>query len=540
MSNSEEKLRLRIKPATPLTEIFLTDSRFRKIPLATNSGEIEIELARGVYQVGFRDGKSVEQKLVVLSPEQASPVVVTATARPLSAVDVEDAAEDAASRDLASLTVRVHDPLDEPASASNRIAGLSLLTQDGAPAAPGQSSVRSNSTDLEFDVAPGYYRVRLETGIRDQVFETPIVVCPGWRIRITCRSRWYGDECRCDFSTAQLRMCSAGGSFHSSFNQRDLEANAIASLVGGRTLSGQAFGSLLRRKFENPMFGFYAGYLLRGSNAGEIDTLAEVVQNLAAMLQLPPGLLHPDLEALRLRLNLLRNEPIDDTLELPLPPMLLASWRTICQVAANSNRIVPKGSLADRISSGLVAAGASMAWSAEQVVAGSSAVQAAAPPPQEDFLARRSTARVARRGIRGISAGHESATTAPPADKTSAILTPEQGVDFVAAALRHDRLRDWFRIAAGLADEPQPGGTPLVSEAERVVAAAIYPIAPNEKFQRTIEKIHFASGSRPSLQTPSTLAQQLRLPLTTVERAVEEFCGKLRLQAQTLGINLQG
>ena len=38
----------------------------------------------------------------------------------------------------------------------------------------------------------------------------------------------------------------------------------------------------------------------------------------------------------------------------------------------------------------------------------------------------------------------------------------------------------------------------------------------------------------------STLAQELRLPLTTVARAIAEFCGKLRRQAQMLGINQQG
>jgi hypothetical protein len=535
VSNSEEKLMLRIKPATPLTEVFLSDSRFRKIPLPTNSGAIEIELARGVYQVGFRDGKSIEQKLVVLSPDQPGPVVVTATARPPT--DDEDAAEDAAPTNLSSLTVRVRDALDEPATPSTRIAGLSLLKQDGTPVAAGRSTTRTKSDYLEFDIDPGYYRLRLETGIRNQVFETPIVICPGWRIRISCRTRWYGGECRCDFGTAQLRMCRAGSSFHSSANRRDLEANAIASLAGGRTLSGPEFSRLLREKFVNPMFGFYAGYLLRGNDSGEIETLAEVAGNLAAMLQLPQGFLHPDLEALKLRLKLLRNEPVDEALELPLPPMLLASWRTICQVAANSSRIVPKGSLADRISSRVAAAGASMAWVAEQVVAPAAVTEAAGP--KRVFLARRGSA---RRGIRGISAGSESATMAPAAEAAGAVLTPAQGVDFIGAALRNERMRDWFRSAAGLASESDESlsGAPIVGDTERIVATAIYPIAPNEKFQKTFEKIHFESGPERELQTPSMLAQQLRLPLTTVERAVEEFCGKLRLQAQTSGINLQG
>ena len=183
----------------------------------------------------FHQGKSIEQKLVVLSPEFASPVVVAATARPRSAADDEDAAEEAALSDPPSLTVRIRDALDKsPPSPSSRIAGLSLLKQDGTPAPAGQSSIRANSTHLEFDVEPGYYRLRLETGIRDQVFETPIIICPRWRIRISCRTRAYGEGWRCDLSTAQVRMCAASGTYHSSPDQRDLEANAIASLAGGQ------------------------------------------------------------------------------------------------------------------------------------------------------------------------------------------------------------------------------------------------------------------------------------------------------------------
>jgi hypothetical protein len=583
VSNSEEKLQLRIEPATPLTEVSLTDSRFRKIPLPTNTGEIEIELARGVYQVGFRDGKPIEQKLVVLSPEQTSPEVVTATARPRSAADDEDAAEEAALPDPPSLTVRVRDALDEspslPPPPSTRIAGLSLLKQDGTPAPAGQPSIRANSTHLEFDVEPGYYRLRLETGIKDQVFETPIVLCPGWRVRISCRTKQYGAEWRCDLSTAQVRMCRANGSYHSSPDQRDLEANAVASLAGGRTLSGQAFHDLLRDKFKNPMFGFYAGYLLRGSDPGAIDTLAAVVGNLTSMIELPPGMLHPDLEALKLRpkllsqeqieeqikqrlklpregqtehdpelealrqrLKRLREQQIDETPELPLPPMLLASWRTICQVAANSNKVVPKGSLADRISSRLVAAGASMTWTAEQIVAAAPVAEVAAGPRTVSSGNR--IAGVRRRGIRGVSAGGESTAMGGQAEAAGAVLNSTEGVAFIGTALSNGRLRDWFRGAAGLASGgdggPHSGATPLISDVERVVAAAIYPVAPNEKFQKIFKNMHSASSSKQPLQTPSTLAQELRLPLATVERAIEEICGKLRRQAQTLGINLQG
>ena len=582
MSNSDEKLRLRIEPATPLTEVTLTDSRFRKIALPTNTGEIEIELARGVYQVGFRDGRSIEQKLVVLSPGQSGPEVVTATARPQSAADDEESAEEAARPDPPSLTVRVLDGLDEsqspPPSPSARIAGLSLLKQDGTPAPAGQPSIRADSTHLEFDVEPGYYRLRLETAIKDQVFETPIVVCPNWRIRISCRTRWYGKECRCDFSTAQLRMSRAGGSYRSSPGDRDLEASAIASLAGGRTLSGTAFNGLLRDKFKNPMLGLYAGYLLRGGDPGAIDTLAEVVQNLANMFQPPPGLLHPDLEALKLRLKLLRREQIEEqikqrlklgseaqaeqdpeledlrqrlkrlreqmieeTPELPLPPMLLASWRTILQVAANSTAVVPKGSLADRISCRLVAAGASMTWNAEQVVA-AAPVEEAAAGPRTVSAGVRAPLRGARRRTRGVPTASESA--ALPIEQAGPVLDSTQGAAFIGKALGNSRLRDWFRGAAGLAsgndDKSTSGATPLFSDAERIVATAIHPIAPKEKFQEVFEKMRSASSSSRLPPTPSTLAQELRIPLTSVERAIEDVCRKLRRQAQILDINLQG
>ena len=185
-------------------------------------------------------------------------------------------------------------------------------------------------------------------------------------------------------------------------------------------MSGQAFSDLLRRKFENPMLGFYAGYLLRGSDAEEIDTLEEVVKNLAMMIEPPPGLLHPDLEALRLRLKLLRKEQIDETLELPLPPCCSPVGGPFARLRRIRAGWFPRGWRADRISSRLVTAGASMTWIAAEQVVEASVTEAVAGPR----TVSPGPAAVRRRGIHGISAGGAAATIAPPAEKPGPVLYP--------------------------------------------------------------------------------------------------------------------
>lgn len=550
MSPSDEKaLSLRIEAATPLTEITVSDSRFRKIPVPTNTGVLELKLPAGVYEVGFRDGTSIQQKLVVLSPEQEQPVLLTQGLRTFSEDYDQDLSDEAASQ-APSLALIVRDPRDGPLSPDTRFDGLDLVDTAGL-------SVASSRDDkqLVFGISPGYYRLRLQTGFDDQAFETPIVACPGWSIRVSCRARLYGpDSYRADLTTIHVRMYPADGSRQRSREERALETNALAALAGRRTLSGQAFKDLLRglldQKYVNPMFGFYAGYLLRGTDADEIDILAQLVAHLEALVETGPdrnltppiGFLHSDVEALKLRLRILREESMDGVPALPFPPMLFAGWRTILQVAERSKNVIPEGSLSDQISSHLVAAGASMLWTVKPKVTTTTGPGAGTPLSAEsDEGAPR---RVATRSRAADAATPLAVTT--PHSQAEMIVDTNECMRIISAALHDRRMRDWFRNACGMdegANEeqaPQARGVPIISDAGKMVAQTIHPIAPKEQFQSTFERTRLATGAEPRASSPSELAAELRLPVTTVERAIQEISTKLLQQGQSLGIDLRG
>jgi hypothetical protein len=452
VSTSENNLRLRIEPATRLTEITVSDARFRKIPLEENVGTIELELPLGVYEIGFRDGTSIEQHMVVLHPHQAAPFVVQQ--KPLPIDDDKDA-EDALGDEPSSLLVVVRDPRrssfdraeDAPPSSATRLDGLSLVTEDSKLIAPGASSVSEARSLLPLPAVPGRYRLRVQTGIGDQVFETPIVICPGWRTQVWLRTRAYrpGDY-RADFATTEVQMRPADGSRRPSEEERILERNARASLVARRTLGGRTFNALLRgmgaQKYLNPMP--------------------------------PAGFAHPDVKALTLRLSLLRKEEPSSVQPFPFPPMLADSWRTILQIAERWHEAIPPGSLCDRVANRVVSAGAFTVWVApnEQVAA-----EAAAPvsPPG---IAPKPGARRTRRDGRART---EFAVnpSAPPEQVAAPIVSPEVGIRLIDAALHDQRLRQWFRGVSGMSrgssqeDEPQTPEVPIVSKTERMVAQSI-------------------------------------------------------------------
>ena len=549
MSPSDEKtISLRIAAATPLTEITVSDSQFRKIAVPTNTGVLELKLPAGVYEVGFRDGTSIQQELVVLSPEQEQPVLLT-QATPTFSEDYDlDLSEDPASQ-APSLALIVRDPLDGPQSPDTRFDGLDLVDAAGSSVV---SSRKNNQ--LLFDVSPGPYRLRLQTGLGNQIFETPIVACPGWSLRASCRAGSYGpDVYRADLTTIQVRMYPTDGSRRRSREERALESNALAALAGRRTLSGQAFKDLLRgllnQKYVNPMFGFYAGYLLRGTDADEIDVLAQLVAHLEALVEKgpdrkltpPAGFQHPDVEALKLRLRMLRKESMEDVAAFPFPPMLFAGWRTILQVAERSKNIIPAGSLSDRISSHLVAAGASLLWTTKLKVAMTSATEATplSNEPYEGAPRRLATRR------RDAGAAPPPAETTTPHSQAEVISDTNECIRIISAALHDRRMRDWFRNACGMdeadneEEAPQARVVPIISDAEKMIAQAIHPIATKEQFQSIFERTRLATGAGPRASSPPELAAELRLPVTTVERAIQEISTKLLQQGQLLGIDLR-
>src|SRR5262245_52045813 len=67
---------LRIEARSPLTEIRISDARFRDVGPEANTGLVETLLPRGVYQVSFREGRALQTELVLLTAGAAGPITV--------------------------------------------------------------------------------------------------------------------------------------------------------------------------------------------------------------------------------------------------------------------------------------------------------------------------------------------------------------------------------------------------------------------------------------------------------------------------------
>ncbi len=568
-SDAGPLLRLRIEPATPLTEVSITDARFGKIALPSNAGTIELDLPCGAYEVAFRDGAHVQESLVVLTNETAPTVVrqkdpapTIESIAPLSDSEIDFASETVSAQDGQQIALVVRDPRGSELEAEgiarpdpgSRLTGLSLLDETGNVIALDKMEIGERSSYLSYSPPPGGYRLRLATGLDDLVLETSVFACPGWRTRVYARTRSYKEgDFRADLARMQVRMSPIDASRRRSSEERALETNALALLTGRRTLEGVAFRELLQdllaRKAINPMFALFAGHLLPGRDPGDVDLLAELVLHLEALITtgpdrtLPPptDFRHPDVEALKLRLALLRKTPSVEVLPFPSPPMLAASWQNILRVAERSADLIPLGSLSDRVSSRMVSAGASLVWSAPP--------ENLAPPVLHESSLGGPTTRSMMNLVAGgdaeggppggLAGGAGDADDAPPFD---------QAAQLISQALRRKELREWFRArcmprdsddesAAARGSEYRPLRT--FSVEELAVAQAIHPIAPHERFQRSFDRAEFGSTASASGVSAEALAARLLLPTTTVTRAVEGLCAKLRRQAAVLNIDLK-
>jgi len=551
---AKDKVRVRIVAGSDMTEIRVSDARFNTVSLPANAGEVDVELPEGVYQVSFRDGTSWQSETVLLRRGAWGPVEVRQAAPgPLrSALPMEEPAPASGAAHvvpdvgLSEVTVFVRElPGPGPESGAGAgqpeapspewLAGLSLVAGNDSPAAGSPLPGLERAAGLRWHVAPGRWRLHLDTGSGGQVLDMPLIVCPGWRTRVYLPLRSYGEarNRRADFCRACVRMLPAlDDPFADSAAIRRLEVNALESLTQGRVLHGQRFNDLLRElllgKYRNPMLGLYAGHLLPCANPDEVSLLEEVVANLTELTERGPDrnaaiaapVEHPDVMALRLRLALLRDEPIRPTAAFSSPPMLTASWDVMLKAALRAPELVPAGSLTDRVAGRLWGPSAWVVWE-----------RPALPP---------AAGRVLESLDRGLEyeAGPLAATPpwqwrnirleVPwlPFEVRGGWLPPLSVPDSCAVidtALCHRAIREWFRA------------TTQLDGLERFLGQAIHPLAADEEMQRTLERLRLlrppgvagreGAASRP--WTVERVATVLRVPASTAERTAGDLCARL-------------
>lgn len=376
--NNESKVRLTILTGDAASEVFVVNSRLDLAAQGVGS-PFETALESGIYKIKVRSGSQIREKLITL-PEGAGSVSFEfeplrfASPAPLETTDQTHeyqmyGAEEFSQPDKMMLKIgkgcsffffarfwTVSD--DESArlklnTETSPAHGLSLHDENGTRLADIDAlsvkdfSKRDSWAAFHIGVAPGNYRLRLETGDGMQLEQT-LIAASGWQTQVFLMPHDYGknevSDFRADLSGAAIIMSDLNTGFRvaDSKNLRTDELARLALIQGREIITADFRNQLLGGKYRNPLFGIYGAHLLLSDKNPDINLLKIVVRNLRRLL----GTDHPDVEALALRTG----EQNNPGFVFHAPPMLRRSWAIIVEKTAERAEIVPARSLAQKVS----------------------------------------------------------------------------------------------------------------------------------------------------------------------------------------------
>jgi hypothetical protein len=404
--------------STAATEISISDARFNQVELPNNAGRVEVDLPVGMYKITFREGDAAVERMASLLPgtqpvtiEQDAPAEF-ASAAPLAdtrtthewqqgratelteappttsigtgaaelVIFVRDVGEpievhlDERERRRIGLSEDVELRLELESGVARRLPdqhklgaldpteGLTLHHLSGAPLSdvvpldPG-----SRTGGLRAEVDRGTYRLRLDTGA-DLVLELPVTCPGGWQTEVFLLCKTYGKTTeirRADLDSASVSMCPPGSRFDPTAPRRRLTEIALHALASRRPLQGPELTQILQDKFEDPMLGILGAHLLTLVDKPDLGLLETVINNTEGLLGR-----HPDIDAIKLRRELLAPSVHLPPTRLESPPTLVASWDAVVAATRRDPDVVPSGSLCDLIADKLTYSGPWLVWTA--------------------------------------------------------------------------------------------------------------------------------------------------------------------------------
>jgi hypothetical protein len=394
-SNSSPTVRLQVYATHPMTEISVTDGRFRQVLRAV--GSVEQDLKPGLYEVEFRAGDSVHSEYVVLDPDAGTvtvrgpelafstpaPIAGTQTSReyhvaPAQRLSASAQAPKGASSGGLFIFVRDLEPIGRP---KNPARGVSLLDLAGDELIKEDSDAWEQDIDqqwagISLPIEPAAYRLRVRTQVAG-ILEQTIVVRPDWQTQVFMDQRSFhrlGKRTarRADLLNASIFMARVGGGSPdpagstggdvATFNpaSEDLRQTELArmGLADRRMVVPERdLQEMLWAKLDNPMLGIFAGHLLLLSPQPDVALLEQMIANLRSLIGA-----HPDVQALDLKLARLTGATLSDPLVFEAPPMLLSSWQIVVEASVQYADLVPPGSLSAQISDRIWAEGAWLVW----------------------------------------------------------------------------------------------------------------------------------------------------------------------------------
>lgn len=525
--------RIRIKGASPFTEIRVLDASLASVPLAANSGNIEAPLEPGLYQVGFREGDEWRNEHVLLSPGQRVLEITAPQGQPklhwAEAPEIVAARQGDAANVILELEAGGTSVLGPEDAEGLEVVMVSVdgeVTKAFYPEALVPGTWR-------FFVHSGHWRLRINDKSAAPAFELPVTVCPGWNVHVAGAtltpevaprrraSRRSAPPTTIDIERLRVRMFGADAPNGAlTPDQIASEETALSALASGRHLQGSEFEALLRQSLDElrqPMASICAAHLLAaGPNAASpsldemLDRLDEATCRHPAEPFAADPVQHPDVACLRLRVRLARGDPIDDLAPVPFPPSLLAGWKALMEAARLRPELVPEGSVSARVAGDLWSASTWVVWTA-------SALQG-----------RQRGSRAKSGAPRGLA---EADALAPSRDF-------ETARQLIVAGLAHKALRRWFRRARAASQKAAPGQSGLSKEMT-AVAGVLRPVLGDERLDVRAAEAALslrAAGAPRDLQAVSELSG---LPPTAAADATARLAQRLVEKAQTLGFDLE-
>jgi hypothetical protein len=420
-NGSQPKVRLEIDGSTPLTEISVRNARFQSIALDSNVGRASLMVEPGVYQVSFGEGSVVNNKTVAVFPGKgpvsvqqdgpvgfptANPIMDTSTTHEWHQAPAQDLSRevhkqigDASSgfflfvRDIGKpITTRPkpssRSPFSHVTSQADRWSldrpvttrwpnhaewqapapseGLSLHDSYGTRVCDltryGKGDDDYHFFGVSIALPEGNWRLRVTTREGDK-YEIPVITRHSWQTQVFTLSRGYagGDDPRSDLDSASIAMSHQGRGYTPGSQERLFEEAALKALAAGRTLRGEALNSLLKGKFENPIWGLVGAHLLLMRKDPDLNLLDMVINNTEGMLY-GGNEPHPDITALRYRRAMLHDDSLDHHERIPFPPMLLKSWHYALEASNRSRDLIPMNSVSQVIASSINGDGPWLRW----------------------------------------------------------------------------------------------------------------------------------------------------------------------------------
>jgi hypothetical protein len=368
---------LTVEAGDALVEIFVIDGRFQLAAHA--AGHLEASLPPGLYKVKFKAGNVIKEVDAILEPGSPPQVIPApdldfSTAAPLAGTRTARADHIQAAVELSQqsplcfgsggqLFLFVRD-LDEGFD-TDPAQGLTLRSLQGdyifSFGEQGQRSIEEQWAGCLVELDPGPYRLRLQTHVTGSIEQT-IFISPGWQTQVFLLRRPFGKTehraRRADLAAASIFIVPAGEGFQPEREgMRWTELARLSLGGGGRSGAPAGLPAQSLREGSNPLLGLLYAHLMLQARHTDLAALQELLEGLRESLGE-----HPDLEALHLRLAELRGSAQEQDLAFKSPPMLRSSWEVVVAASAANPRLVPPGSLSQRIAGRLWGGGPWLVW----------------------------------------------------------------------------------------------------------------------------------------------------------------------------------